>query len=105
MRGAAPRTGVQALATNRTKPHTRTRAPQRPLARGAYMDRVERPEWPACTTGRGDRRAATALRRTTNEAFSARYLRACAVPHDGDKRRRFLRALPARVRRLAAGVY
>ena len=74
MRGAAPRTVVQALATNRTKPHTRTRAPQRPLARGAYMDRVERPEWPACTTVRGDRRAATALRRTTNEAFSARYL-------------------------------
>ena len=42
--------------------------------------------------GRVDRRAATAFRRTTNGVFSARYLRACGVSNDGDKRRRFPRA-------------
>ena len=34
---------------------------------------LERGERPACHAGRGDRRAATGLRRTTNEAFPARY--------------------------------
>jgi len=74
MRGAAPRTAGQALAAYRTKPHTRHRALRRACERGACTGSVERGERPACTAGRGDRRTATGLRRTTNEAFPARYL-------------------------------
>ena len=69
---------------SRTRAHGRRSAP----GRAAHArTKLNRPEWPACTAGRGDRRAATANRRTTNGAFSARYLRACAVPHDGEKQR------------------
>ena len=70
----------------------------RARARGKQQDAVEQGSGQPVPLGRGDRRAATALRRTTNEAFSARYLRACGVPHDGKKRRR----IPARYPRACA---
>ena len=92
---------VQARAAYRTRTHKGNRARGRPWEAQASQRELRRPERPAGTAGRGDRRAATGLRRTTNEAFSARYLRACAVPHDGEKRRRIPRALP---RACAVGV-
>ena len=65
---------------------------QRNPPRAATLRRVR---WPRTRTemreagraSRGDRRAATGLRRTTNGADSARYLRACGVPDDGERRR------------------
>jgi len=99
--GEAARAAVSALATNRTRTRTRHRASRRACERDACTGSVNMGEWPADTAVRVDRRAATGLRRTTNEAFSARYLRACAVPHDGEKRRRSPRALP---RACAVGV-
>ena len=65
---------------------------QRNPSRAATLRRVR---WPRTRTemreagraSRGDRRAATSLRRTTSEADSARYLRACGVPGDGERRR------------------
>ena len=86
-RGAAP-SAARHPPMHDPRPEAR---PAQPSPR-RYPRRVR---WPRTRTemreagraSRGDRRAATSLRRTTNEADSARYLRACGVPTDGERRR------------------
>jgi hypothetical protein len=98
VRGAAARTGV---ATPPAHPRPEGRpVPSPPATQRACSRPAAGRRWcEGCTPGRGDRRAATAPRRTTNGAIPARYPRACGVPYAGEQQRRPPRALPARVRR------
>jgi hypothetical protein len=64
------------------------RCPPRAATCGACSRPAAGRRWcKGCSRVRGDRRAATALRRTTNGAFPARYPRACGVPNDGERQR------------------